>query len=121
MHFLRTLLAAIAILLLSIGLFELPMGGGIDASAHSVAHQKASMSDCAKICAVNNVALSDVSSTLSQREKQKEPDEQKPQKEPYYAQFYRLFIPHRLAATSKGSADLLRPPDLVKLYARYRN
>jgi hypothetical protein len=44
-----------------------------------------------------------------------------PEQEPYFTQFLKFYAPQKLAARYTYGASVLRPPDLVLLYAAFRN
>lgn len=88
--------------------------------ATGMAHDMSSMSQ-----EINCCTGSPTSTTAVLKEEQKLPekdedDPEPPQQDPPYAQFTRYAEPEKLSLAYAAGANLLRPPDLVKLYGNYR-
>lgn len=60
-----------------------------------------------------------IASTQNPEEEQTRKPTRQP--EPYYLQFVLFQAPQKLVSQTNEAAYILRPPDLVKLYATYRN
>lgn len=57
----------------------------------------------------------------NQRPEEEQNEDPKYQPEPYYLQFTHFYVPQKLTSQTNEAAYILRPPDLVKLYATYRD
>jgi hypothetical protein len=55
------------------------------------------------------------------RNEEKQDKEPVAKEEPYYTQFFQFEVPRKLTSQYIYGASILRPPDLVILYANYRS
>ncbi len=83
--------------------------GGME---HSV---QATGTTCATLCITSSAKRDDPAKHVEE-----EQDDKSASQQPYYVQFASFATPKKLTPYGMHDARLLRPPDLVTLYANYR-
>lgn len=92
---------------------------GLTPPAHAEMNHGGLDQGCLAGCMNSNPSQPGIASTQSPEEEQNRKPAQQP--EPYYLQFVQFQPPQKLVSQTNEAAYILRPPDLVKLYATYRN